>query len=194
MITQTYLNDEIDLASRIFLFYSDKMLEYAGINSFVYLKWYIDSMQLHFLLEVLQAIELDGEDNYLGYDTVTDDFILGVFYKVREYYLADVDEEYVQTDLNDIIIPTGNTYTPYPSNWQYVNIPITSDGTTQFTLPFDMADIDANSIVVTVDDSNPIPTNTGEGYYIDNNIFYWTYYFDLNTDNIVHIKYLKIKG
>lgn len=193
MITQSYLTEEIELAQRIFIYYSDRMIEYASVNSLKYLEWYIDSMQLNILLETLESIELDDDDNYLGYTTVSDDFILNVFYKVREYYLIDIDGEYIFED-DDIVIPTGNTYTPYPSNWQYVNIEITTDQTTSFTLPFDMDNVDENSLVVNVDDSNPIPTSSGEGYYIEDNVFYWTYYFDLNADNIVHIKYLKTEG
>lgn len=194
MITQGYITDEINLAVRVFIYYTDKMLEYANLNNLKYIQWYADSLQIHFLLGALESLEINGNDIYLGAEVVTTDFVVTIFDKVREYWLDEIDSDYALSDVGDITIPTGPTYTPYVADWKYVSIPITIDGTAQITLPFVMDNVDPESLVVTVDDSAPIPSDVLEGYYIENNILYWTYYFELKTVNTVHIKYLQIKG
>jgi len=195
MITQIYLNNEISLASRIFLFYIEKMLDYSSFINYIYQQWYIDSMELAFLIDVLDSIELVGSDIYLGADTVESTILIDVFYKVREYWLEEIDDEYQATSLGDIVVPTGSTYQPYIIDWKEVTITITSDTTTTVSLPFDMALVDPESVIITVEDEDPIPTTADkDGYHITGNTLYWHNYYDLNTGDRMHIKYLQIKG
>lgn len=196
MITQAYLNNEIDLANRIFIYYTDQMLNYLSVNSLKYKQWYIDSLQIEYLLGILEAITLDGDDNYLGYTTISDDVVLNVFYRVREYWKEDVDNDYILTDLGDIVIPTGPTYQPYTSDWKEAIVTITSDTTTEFVLPFNTAVVDLESIIVTVNDMDPvnITDESENGYHITGNTLYWHNYYDLNAGDKVFIKYKQILG
>ena len=195
MILQRYLDDEIELAQRIFLYYSDKMIDYASVNNSKYLQWFVDSMQIEILLETLQSISPQLTTNYLGAIEVDDDFVVNVFYKVREYWLQEIDTDYVIGDINNIIIPNKSTYQPYTIDWKTVNIEITEDNTTVINLPFDTSLVDIDSLVVSVDDGSAIPIAApSNGYTITGNTLTWHHYFELNLGNILHVKYLQIKG
>ena len=105
MITQEYLNDEINLAKQILIYYTDKVVNYLAVGSDKYVKWYTDSLQLYILLELLLSVQVVDDLNYIGSEEVSTDLILLTFRKVREYYRTDIDVSYAFGDSGDILTP-----------------------------------------------------------------------------------------
>ena len=61
MITQEYIDDELTLAKKLFLYYTEKMVDYLRINNQNYSKWYRDSLQLYFLVKFIENIKIVGD-------------------------------------------------------------------------------------------------------------------------------------
>ena len=198
-MTQDYLNSEIDLATKIFLYYTEKMLDYLRINNDKYKKWYKDSLQLSFLLSLLKSVEIiDGDTNVIGYKEFTDNILVKTFYKVREYWLDDIDAEYFPVSVNDITVTEIQPpYYPFTPTWKEVYIDITEDDTRAVTLPFVFSKIDPESIIISIvgamDPVNIAPDDE-EGCRIENNILYWNTgnYFHLDAGDRIFIKYFQI--
>ncbi len=74
MITQEYIDNELTLAKKLFLYYTDKMVDYLRINNQNYSKWYRDSLQLYFLVKFIENIKIVGEDLYTGVLKVNDNY------------------------------------------------------------------------------------------------------------------------
>jgi hypothetical protein len=199
MITQAYLNREIALARKIYLFYVDKMLSYMFVNSNKYDQWYRDALQIGFLLGVIEAFELTDGVVRLGFDDKTDNTALLAFYKIREYYLDEIDSDYITPSLSNITTPGGPTYQPFNVDWKEVIITVSANGTTVIPLPFTVANVDFETIIVSIEGGmNPIgiitDPETEEGFYIENNTLYWNGYYDLNLGDKIHIKYKQLRG
>ncbi len=198
-MTQDYLNSEIELTSKIFLYYTEKTLDYLRVNNDKYKKWYKDSLQLSFLLSLLKAVEIvDIDTNVIGYKEFTDNILAKTFYKVREYWLSDIDADYFPVTITDITVTDIQPpYYPFIPDWKEVYIDITEDNTTAITLPFVYANIDPQSIIISVvgamDIVNIAPDNE-EGCRIIGNIMYWNSgnYFHLDSGDRIFIKYLQI--
>lgn len=201
----TYLNNEIALATKIFLYYSEKTLDYLTVNNDKYKGWYKDSLQLSYLLSLLKsATVVDDDTNVIGYKEFSNNILVKAFYKVREYWLDEIDSEYLSINVEDIVIPpTKPIYYPFTPEWKSFVIEITTDNTLVIELAsynFDLAKIDPNSLMITVNQGlNPIEIisdNTKEGCRIVNNIFYWNAgnYYDLNDGDQLYFKYLQISS
>lgn len=200
MITQSYLNTELDLAARTFLYYSDYLMSYSNVGSDKLYKWYIDSMQLDVLSGALKAVRIEDDAIYIGNTEITLNFYKLLGYKVREYYKSDIDSLYPAFSIIDPadIDPTPGPITPpttipYLADWKELVITITVDTTTSITLPFNWDNIDPESFTISVEDGSPLKSTSG-AYYIEDNILYWQYYYDLNAGDKVFINYLQIKG
>ena len=109
MVLQEYLNNEIELTSKIFIYYTDKMIDYLSVNSNKYKLWYKDSLQLSYLLSLLKSVWYNNDVTYIGYKEVKDNVLLSTFYKVREYWLDEIDSNYVVTSVDDITVPERTT-------------------------------------------------------------------------------------
>jgi len=194
MITQAYLDYEIALVRKTFMYYTDRLYNYLTIGSDKYQQWYRDSLQLYFLMMLEESVILIDRVSYIGYYEMTDDVLRSTFDRIREYYRTEVETvgEYGDSNIT-IIVPT--TRDLYLVDWKEVTIDIVEDNTLSFTLPFLISNIDPETLIVNVDDSDPIPCNVElDGYHITNNIFYWHHYFDLNIGNRVYFKYKQIAG
>lgn len=194
MITQEYLDTEIELARKIFMYYTDRLYNYLAIGSDKYQVWYRDSLQLYFLLSLLETIILYDGVSYIGYYEMSDDILRSTADKVREYYTTECETSGVYGDPG-LIITVPTTRDLYLVDWKEVAYTITSNGTVAFTLPFTYTNIDPESMSVIVEGYGAInQTVDGEGFHITGNIFNWHHYFNLDTGAKVHFRYKQIAG
>lgn len=203
MVLQEYLNNEIELTSKIFIYYTDKMIDYLSVNSNKYKLWYKDSLQLSYLLSLLKSVWYNNDVTYIGYKEVKDNVLLSTFYKVREYWLDEIDSNYVVASIDDITVPSVQpNYYPFTPEWKSFIVDITENVTKTIDLStynFDYTKIDLKSIIITGNQGlNPIEIvtdNTKEGCRIVGNTFYWNSgnYYDLNSGDQLYFKYLQIQ-
>lgn len=198
MITQDYLNSEIDLARKIFLYYTDKIISYSNIGSDKYISWYIDSLELYFLVKHLENINISSDLYYIGSTEIDEDSIKLVFSKVREYYKSDIDVDYEFSQIPIPIIPTYKQL--YVADWKEFKVTVADDNTTVITLPVNLPNIaDMESIQCTINGiSDPdynIDTNL-DGYHIEGTTFYWhtSNFYNLMAGTTIRIQYLQIVG
>jgi hypothetical protein len=202
MVTQEQLNTEIDLAKRIYLYYFDKYATLLTIGSDKYLSWYKDLCILYFLSKGLKSIRIEDGLMYIG-DTEIDEDMYGKFCSdIREYVTSDIsDIVYAELDIygniKDIYSPstppTIVTYQGFNKEPAVAILNIVMDNTTAITVPFDIADIDTNSIIITTSmDGDPIPmvAPEEEGVHFIGTVMYWHTYYELKAGDIVRIVYL----
>ena len=201
MLSQEQLNSEIDLAKRIYIYYCDKMADYITVGSDSYLQWYKDLCVIYFLTKTMMAIRLDTGELYIGDTKVTMDYFQmttsGIreflTYDIRTIVYAELDE---QGDVKDFVIPavppTLVTYQGFTQDWRSSIVIVTEDDITEVTLPFNASEVDLNSVIVTVNDNNPIPNtdSQSEGCTIANSTLYWHNYYNLKAGDIIYIQYL----
>ena len=199
MVTDTYLNLEKDLGARVFLYYSDKAIEYAIINSDKFYKWYIDSMELDLLSSAMSAIYIVDDELFIGDTEIDLNFFRLLGSKIREYYKATIDNIYPEgsiidpTDDDPEIPITPPTVVPYLAAWRKTSVTITQDATTTVILPFNVDNIDINSLSIWTSDTSPGEDLAGAYTIVDGSII-WDYYFDLNTGDIIYMNYLQTQG
>ena len=195
MITQEYIDNELTLAKKLFLYYTDKMVDYLRINNQNYSKWYRDSLQLYFLVKFIENIKIVGEDLYMGVLKVNDNYLLAATYKVREYNVVDMD---IAGEFGENIVYAEPGYiTPFEARWVQNTIIVPTDNTTELALPFDLSVADPNSIQLTVNgdtDPNYTTDTNKDGYHIVGSTLYWHNFYGLLKDDVVVIQYFKIKG
>ena len=196
-MTQDYLDSEILLARKIFMYYTDKVYDYLSIGSDKYQIWYNDSLQLYFLLNFLESVLLYNGIPYIGSYEVTLSTMRNVFDKVREYYRTEVETVGEYGNIEDYVT-AGTTVpyvTPYQSKWAESVYDIVIDDTSNFILPFTYANIDPKSLIVSIEGYGPISgTEAEEAYHIADGVFYWHHYFTLKGGMKVHFQYLQIAG
>jgi len=195
-IFQTYLEEELALAKKIFIYYTDKLVYYSGIGSNKYHRWYVDSLQLYTLVKFIENINIEDGVSYIGANEISTDVILNIFHKVREYYRSDIDTTY---ELNEITSSDITTYVlPYTADWKLLPISITSDRPSSLNIGVNLEELaDMQSIQVVVNgmsDPNYTTDVSKNGYHIVSNTLYWHNYYDLLTSDTVQIQYLQIKG
>lgn len=205
MVTSEYLYSERDLAKRIYLYYTDKMLSYLSVGSDNYIEWYKKSCSLLFLVKGLLSIRIDDDGVLtMGSVEINENTLYNFSRKIREYINYEIRElQYIELDtignVKDVItLPCAPTYITYVSEnygWQYYLIDITQDGVTEVTLPFDFAEADPNSVRITVNDGDPvyIVDPLEEGVHIIGSTLYWHTFYDLKAGDKLSIQYLKIK-
>lgn len=195
-IFQTYLEEELALARKIFIYYTDKLVYYTGIGSTKYHRWYVDSLQLYTLVKFIENINIEDGVSYIGANEVSTDVILNIFHKVREYYKSDIDTTYELNEIETIVTPSY--IQPYVADWKLLPISITSDRPSTVNLGVNLEDIaDMESIQVVVNgmsDPNYTTDINKNGYHIIENTLYWHNYYDLLTSDTIQIQYLQIKG
>jgi len=202
MTTQEQLNTEIDLAKRIYLYYFDKYATYLTIGSDKYLSWYKDLCILYFLSKGLKSIRIVDGLMYIG-DTEIDEDFYGKFRSgIREYVTSDIsDIVYAELDIygniKDISSPSTPpvivTYQGFNREPMVAVIDIVMDDTTAITVPFNIGDIDENSLVITTStDGDPIPMvePEEEGVHFVGTVMYWHTYYELKAGDKVRIVYL----
>lgn len=203
MVTQSQLNSEIDLAKRIYIYYNDKLASYLSIGSDKYIAWYKDLCLLLFLCRGLLSIRIDDGLMYIG-DTEIDENMYHRFTSnIREYINSDISEiVYAELDsYGNIKDTSGTTPTPptivtyqgFNQDWRSISITVTVDDTLEFTMPFNIADVDPDSArVITSLDGNPIPVVSPEeeGIHFVGTTLYWHTYYNLKAGDILYVQYL----
>lgn len=194
-MTQGYLDDELVLAKKIFMYYTDNLYNYLALGSDKYQVWYRDSLQLYVLLSFLESLIITDDVAYCGYYPIEDETLLrNTFDRVREYYLVECETTGVYGDAN-LVITVPTTRSLFMEAWKEIIYDIVEDNTTSFTLPFTYDNIDAASMVVTIEGYGVIDENVeDEGFNIVDNVFYWHHYFNLNIGTKVHFRYKQIAG
>jgi hypothetical protein len=205
IITQSYLDAEIEFAKIIFLGYTDRMLEYLRVGSDRYQVWYRDSLQIYFLLKFLNNIYLTDGVPYIGDQELPLPSLRWIFSKIREYWRIDLDDllEYtlgIETPTTTINIPEVPIDPPFQSafvwDWKEHRIEITTDNPTVITLPFNINVAKPESMQLTVNGMSD-PNNTSDltkyGYHIVGNILYWHNFYKLLPGNVIVIQYLQDK-
>jgi hypothetical protein len=200
MITQGYLNSEIDLAKRVYIYYTDKLLDILEAGNNDYQQWYRDSIQINYFLKALLAINLIDDRIYIGSGEVNKEFVVGLGASIREF---------LDYELKEIVI-FGEQVLPDPINppsppiiiikettrlhWEYFDILITVDDPTTVALPFDIYVADRNSLMVTVNDNDPdnLVTPEEEGCHIIASTLYWHNYYELKTGDHLYIRFERI--
>ena len=115
--------------------------------------------------------------------------------KVREYYRTGVETIGEYGNIEDYVTDSVTYTTPYQAKWKKISYNITVDDTATFNLPFIYANIDSNSLIVSIEGYGAIiGTEAEEAYHIENNIFYWHHYFNLKAGMKVHFQYLQTIG
>ena len=203
MITSAYFNSEKDLAKRIYIYYTDKALDFIAVGSDAYTSWYKQSCTLYFLLKGLMSIRLENDKLYLGSEEIDEDLFYQYMTNVREYITYDIRElQYVDLDVlgsvkDATIIPTPPIIISYSitnASWQYYVIDITVDDVTEVTLPFNFSEADPNSLNISVNSGDPVfIVDPGEeGLHIIGSTLYWHNYYNLKAGDKLSIRYLKI--
>lgn len=205
MITTEYLNSERDLAKRIFLYYTDKLLAFLNVGSDSYMEWYKKSASLYFITKGLLNIRIDEDSNlFLGNEEINENTLYNYSRKLREYINYEIRElQYISLDtvgnIKDISVisspPILITYTAAQYGWQHYVIDITTDDVTTVTLPFNVDEADVNSMQIVVNDGDPVyVVDPGEeGVHIIGTTLYWHTYYNLKAGDKLSIQYLKIK-
>jgi hypothetical protein len=194
-MTQSYLDDEIALARQTYMYYTDKLYDYLTVGSDKYQVWYRDSLQLYYLLMMLESVIIVDDVAFIGYYEFEDETVLrNVFDKVREYYLVETETIGVYGDPNMVItVPT--TRDLFMVDWKEIIYDITVDNTLTFPLPFTYTNIDPETLIVTIEGYGAIKEGVeDEGFHITGNAFYWHHYFNLDTGMKVHFRYKQIAG
>jgi len=202
MVTQSQLNTEIDLAKRIYLYYFDKYATYLTIGSDKYLQWYKDLCILYFLVRGLKSVRIVDDLLYIG-DTEIDETMYAKFGSlVREYVTSDIgDIVYAELDIygniKDISSPSTPpvivTYQGFNKEPMVALVDVVMDNTTAITVPFNINNIDTDSIVITTStDGDPIPmvAPEEEGVHFVGTTMYWHTYYELKAGDKVRIVYL----
>jgi len=203
MITPEYLNSEKDLAKRIFIYYTDKLLAFLNVGSDSYIEWYKKSCNLYYLLKGLTSFRLTNGVLYLGSEEVTQDLLYQYTANVREYITYEIRElQYINLDVvgnvkDCVIIPTPPILISYTINsaaWKYYIVDVLIDDVTTVALPFDFNEADPNSLNLTVNDGDPVflVSPSEEGIHIIDSTLYWHTYYNLKAGDKISIRYLKI--
>lgn len=203
MITQETINSELDLAKRIYIYYLDKMATYLAIGSGSYVDWYKDLCTLYYLTEQLQNVYIVDDIAYIGgFEIDEDDFSL-ITSDIREYINYDI-RDIVYTELDSSgkvkdysspsVPPIIVAYQSGSSAKQPISITIETDGVTEITLPFNLADVVESSITGTVNDNDPmyIVSPSEEGFHIVGNTLFWHTYYELKVGDILRLEYTLI--
>jgi len=201
MITQETINSELDLAKRIYIYYLDKLSTYLAIGSGSYVNWYKDLCTLYYLTEQLQNVYISDNVTYIAEVEIDEDDFAMITRSIREYITYDIrDIVYAELDntgkvkdyLSPSVPPIIVTYQSGSTAIQYISLLIETDGVTELTLPFNIADVNPNSITGTVNDNDPmyIVSPVEEGFHIIGNTLFWHTYYELKIGDILRIEYV----
>lgn len=203
MISQALIYREYDLAKKIYLHYLDKMADYISIGSDKYIGWYKDLCQLFYLTQMMESIYIYDNKMYIGKQEIDENYFMNLCYTIREFITNDIREvvyaslDY-QGNINDYTNPSTPVnvinYNNFSQDWKSVIVTITTDDIPTVTLPFNIADTDPESIILKVNDSDPvfITSPSEEGYHIIGNTLYWHNYYNLKAGDKLYFQYNEI--
>ena len=150
----------------------------------------IDSCIVNGMIVCLNFYDIHGTDT--EFDRVTLDKIRATITEYEDAQLLDVTNFSVNVDYDStaigttnpiIVLPAGTTYpTPHSYTWD-----VASDGQEVFPgLPFDIGNVDEDSISLILNDADPI---IGTGYSISGTTLTWTGDYPLSAGWKFEIKY-----
>lgn len=202
MITQAYLNTEIDLAKRIFIYYTDKLLDIYSVGNKNIQPWYNDSLAIDYLINALMVCDVINGSVFIGANEMPASYLSGISARVREFLNYELRQiVYAELDQNDYISiqtpsePPAVIVVNSPAlGWVEEQIEITVDDITEVALPFDIAIADIYSLSVTINGDDPISLAAPdeEGCHIIGSTLYWHNYYNLKIDDILVIKFQRI--
>ena len=201
MITQSFLNREIDLAKRIFIYYTDKLLDVISIAGKDNSPWYYDSMQIDYFLNALKSITLVDGAVFIGATEVGEAYLATVGANIREFLNYELRQiVYLELNAEDVITGIITPSEPpivisYPTAvWKHWPIAITSEAPATVALPFDISTADSNSLTVKINDQDPdhLVEPTEEGCHIIGAVLYWHNYYDLHLGDTLYISYQEL--
>ncbi len=99
----------------------------------------------------------------------------------------DPNEPTTDPDDQPIII---NPEPDITMDFRKYTIPITSDGQTQFTMPFNISNVDVDYISLRVGGDDPAYTRNGVGYHMEGTTLYWHGDYPLRTEYKAIISYV----
>jgi len=172
----TWITDEIARAKNTL----DTIVSISVISSSYYVEkedqYWRDSYVIYTLLKALEyneAIEIFDEDE-----------LYEVTNRLKEYYyiyeqLADAAEDWCSSITGDLP-PNGGGETPVEVlQWYTYIIPITADDQVVFVgLPFNIDDVDEDSLLLTIDGDDPIYGATND-YHMEGTSLIWHYINDI---------------
>lgn len=202
MITQAYLNTEIDLAKRIFIYYTDKLLDVYSVGDKNIQPWYNDSLTIDYLLNALMVCDVINGSVFIGSNEMPASYLSGISARVREFLNYELRQiVYAELDQNDHISiqtpsepPAVIVVNSPVLGWLEYPIEITVDDIAEVALPFDIAIADIYSLSVTINGDDPISLAAPdeEGCHIIGSTLYWHNYYNLKIDDILVIKFQRI--
>jgi len=202
MITQAYLNTEIDLAKRIFIYYTDKLLDIYSVGNKEIQPWYNDSLTIDYLLNALMVCEVVNGSVFIGSNEMPVSYLQGISARVREFLNYELRQiVYAELDQDDHIStqipsepPTVIMVNTPPLGWAEWSIVITQDDVTEVALPFNISAADIYSLSITINGDDPfgLAAPDEEGCHIIGTTLYWHNYYNLKTDDVLVIKYQMI--
>lgn len=196
MITQEYLDKEIELAKEIYIYYFEKLADNISTGSNKYITWYKDLCSLYFICKSMLAVRISNGLLYLGDTTIEDSDVRQMSSDIREYLDYDLmGINYSLINPNPSPIPAPPVYPTLDSNdWKSAIVTVPTDDITMVVLPFYLIDTDPDSILITVSDHNPMHmvATELEGCHIVDNILYWHEYYNLKQGDRILFQYLSI--
>jgi len=147
MITQAYLNTEIDLAKRIFIYHTDKLLDVISVGGRNIQPWYNDAIQVEYFLNALLSCNIINGSVFIGPNEMDQTWLSGVGSRVREFLnhelrqivYSDLDESDHYTNYNPSEPPTVIIINTPALGWLEYPIEITEDDIAEVALPFDIS-------------------------------------------------------
>jgi len=202
MISQETISSELDLAKRIYLYYLDKYADLMSVGSSSAIKWYKELCQLYFITDAIQAVYIADSELYVGNEIIDDEDWRTMTSLIREFVNYDIrDIVYTELDTDSkvkdysspLVPPIIVSYQTFNQNWESQLITIAEDDITEVTVEFDISDVDSDSIRVTVNDNDPVlvVAPEAEGIHFIGTTLYWHTYYNLKTDDVIQIQYLK---
>lgn len=202
MISQETISAELDLAKRIYLYYLDKYADMLSIGSINSVKWHKELCQLYFITDCMQMVYIEDDELHVASEVIDDEdwrtmtsFIREfVNYDIRDIVYTDLDTDSKVKDYNSPLVPPIIvSYQTFNQNWESQLITIVEDDITEVEVGFDIADVDTDSIRVTVNDNDPVMVVApeDEGIHFVGTTLFWHTYYNLKIDDVIQIQYLK---
>lgn len=202
MISQEIINAELDLAKRIYLHYLDKYSDMLSIGSSNNTKWYKELCQLYFITDCMQMVYIESGKIKIASEIITDQDWRTITSLVREFVNYDI-RDIVYTSLDSdfkvkdytspLVPPIIVSYQTLNQNWESQLITITQDDVASVTVEFNIANVDIDTIRVTVNDNDPVlvVSPASEGIHFVGTTMFWHTYYNLKIDDVIQIQYLK---
>jgi len=144
----------------------------------------------------MASVYILNDKMYIGDTEIDDSYLKTMFSDIREYLNYElIGLDYSLIDPNPSPIPLPPT-PPFAEryDWRTAIVTVPTDDVTMVVLPFRLINTDPDSIMITVNDNNPVHMVTAdqEGCHIVDNVLYWHEYYNLKQGDRILFQYLDI--